>query len=100
MQNTKKLNVNIKISVRMQKKIIHEFLKERAEYAAKLKNTKAEKEIKSIIEVERQRDQSIRVNKVLRPRHAGGPNNILIPAKRNLRGPVFTPAFATTIPPC
>ena len=56
-------------------------MKERAEYAEKLKNTQAEKEIKSIIEVERQRDQSIRVNKVLRPRHAGGPNNILIPAK-------------------
>ena len=35
-----------------------EFLKARAEYAAKLKITVAEKEIKSIIEVERQRNQS------------------------------------------
>ena len=35
------------------KKIRYEFLKERAEYGAKLKNTQAEKEIKNIIEVER-----------------------------------------------
>ena len=57
-----------------------EFLKTRAEYAAKLKNTVAEKVIKSIIEVERQRDQSLLINKVLRKPHGGGPSSILIPA--------------------
>lgn len=57
-----------------------EFLKESAEYAAKLIDTVTEKEIRSIIEIERQREQSQRINKVLRRRHGGGPNSILIPA--------------------
>ena len=57
-----------------------EFLKSRAEHAAKFKNTLAEKEIKIIIEVERQRNQSIPINTVLKPRHSGGPNSTLIPA--------------------
>ena len=57
-----------------------EFLQSRAEYAAKLKNTLAEKEIKSILEVERQRNQSLRINKVMKKNHGGGPNSILIPS--------------------
>lgn len=57
-----------------------QFLQDRAKYAAMLKNTTAEKEIKSIIEIERQRDQSKRINTVMKGRHGGGPNSLLIPA--------------------
>ena len=42
------------------------FLQERAKYAALLKNTQAEKEIKSIIETERQREQAHRINTVMK----------------------------------
>ena len=69
-----------------------EFLQERAVYAALLKDTVAEKEIKSIIEIERQRDQANRIQNVLKRRHGGGPNSILIPAKteyENFRDPDF-----------
>jgi len=56
------------------------FLQERAKYAALLKNTKAEKEIKIIIETERQHEHAQRINTVMKGRHGGGPNSILIPA--------------------
>ena len=44
-----------------------EFLKSRSEYAAKLKKTVADTEIKSKIKVERQRDQTQRRHKQIRP---------------------------------
>lgn len=46
-----------------------------------VKDTTAEKEIKSIIEIERQRDQACRIQNVMKRRHGDGPNCILIPAK-------------------
>lgn len=56
-----------------------EFLKERAAYAALLKDTEVEKEIKNIIEIERQRDQASRIQNVMKTKHSGGPNSIMIP---------------------
>ena len=42
--------------------------------------TDAAKEIYSLIQIEKQRNQSLRINSVLKPRSGGGPSSILIPA--------------------
>ena len=57
-----------------------EFLKQRAKDYAKKNNTTAEKELKKILHVERQRNQSIVIQAVLKRKGRGGPTSILIPA--------------------
>ena len=42
--------------------------------------TKAAKEIKSIIQTEKQRDQSVRIKCTVKKRRSGGPSSVLIPA--------------------
>ena len=56
------------------------FLKERAEAIAKDKGTDAAKEIKSLIETEKTRNQNKRVKRVIKNRTGGGPSSILIPS--------------------
>ena len=65
------------------------FLKERSEDVAIKKGTKAEKEIKSIIQTEKQRNQSVRIKKTVRKRSSGGPNSVLIPALTEYQRPLI-----------
>ena len=53
---------------------------ELAKDVAKQKGTEAAKEINSLIQIEKQRNQSLRINSVLKPKLGGGPSSILIPA--------------------
>ena len=69
------------------KSIRNEFLKERADIIAKTKGTKAAQEINSLIQVEKQRDQSARLKK-LKPRQSGGPSTILVPAITEYQRPL------------
>ena len=57
-----------------------DFQKDLAKDIAEQKGTKAAKEIKSLIHIEQQRLQFMRLQTVLKPRSGGGPNSILIPA--------------------
>ena len=88
LQNYKEVNKKFKEAEREYNNLCKEarsaraaFLQERAKFAAQMKDTLAEKEIKCIIEVEKQRARSARVNKVLKKSNGSGPNSILIPSE-------------------
>ena len=57
-----------------------DFQRDLAKDISEQKGTEAAKEIKSLMYIEQQRPQSMRLQTVLKPRSGGGPNSILIPA--------------------
>ena len=63
------------------------FLKEWAKSVAAERGTVAEKEIKSLIETEKQRKINGRIKKVVKSRKNGGPNSIVIPALTGYQRP-------------
>ena len=63
------------------------FQMELAKEKAAQRGTDAAKEIKSLIHIEKQRNQSLRINSVLKPRSGGGPSSIMIPALSEYQQP-------------
>ena len=57
-----------------------DFQMELAKEVAASKGTEAAKEINTLIHIEKQRNQALRLNSTLKPRSSGGPTSILIPA--------------------
>ena len=70
----------LKLALKNSKSLRAEFLKKRAEDLAKKNNTNAANELKKILHIEKQRNQAVAIQAVLKRRGRGGPSSILIPA--------------------
>ena len=69
------------------KDIRKKFLEDRAEDVALTKGTEQEKEIKSIIQTEKSRDQAERIKRYVKKKRGGGPSNVLIPSMTEYQQP-------------